>query len=81
MPTDPSSLEEPLVRLGVARDEVELALWRDVLEQEGIPIMVKNVDALAISYSSPPLPYSLAVYVLPRDQKRARWLLGLATEG
>lgn len=80
VPAEGKSSQESLVKLAAARDEVELALWRDVLEQEGIPIMVKNVDALAISYYSPPSPYSFEVYVRAKDERRARWLLGLLAE-
>ena len=80
MPSDKAITKRSLVKLGVARDEVELALWRDVLEQDGVPCVVKNIDTLATSYYLPPLPYSLEVHVLARDESRARWLLGLKDE-
>jgi len=72
-----------LVRIGVAQDEVEAAMWRDALEQDGIGVFVRNVDTLAVaSYAgAPTLPYSLEVYVRAADARRARWILGLGSRG
>ncbi len=80
MPNEALS-EQPLVKLGIASDEIELALWRDVLAQDGIPSLVKNRDVLASTYRLSASPYSLEVYVRALDETRARWLLGLQTEG
>ncbi len=66
---------DSLVRIGVAHDEVEATIWQDALEQEGVPVLVKRVDALA-PIGAPPLPGSLEVYVRARDARRARWILG-----
>ncbi len=65
-----------LVRIGVAHDEVEANIWRDVLEQEGIAVYVKNVDPLSTLGAAPSLPGSFELYVFAADEKRARWLLG-----
>jgi len=72
-----------LVRIGVAQDEVEAAIWRDALEQEGIAFFVRNVDTLAVAQyvGTPTLPYSLEVYVRAADARRARWILGLRSSG
>jgi hypothetical protein len=68
-----------LVKIGVARDEMEAAIWRDALEQDGIAAFVRNVDTLAIAgyTGASALPYSFEVYVRAADAKRARWILGL----
>jgi len=66
---------ERLVRIGVARDEVEAAIWRDALEQDGVAVYVKSADPLTPLGLAPP-PGSLEVFVLARDEKRARWILG-----
>jgi len=72
-----------LVKIGVAQDEVEAAIWRDALEQDGIAVFVHNADPLAIGQYVIPsaLPYSLEVYVRAADAKRARWILGLRSSG
>jgi hypothetical protein len=72
-----------LVKIGVAQDEVEAAIWRDALEQDGIAVFVRNVDTLAVAQyvGTPTLPYSLEVYVRAADAKRARWILGLRSSG
>jgi acyl-homoserine lactone acylase PvdQ len=64
-----------LVMVGVAQDELEANVWRDILAQEGIPVFVKAADPLA-SFGVTPGPGSLHVFVQARDEMRARWLLG-----
>lgn len=64
-----------LVKLGVARDEVEAGIWRDLLEKEGIPLFLKSLDPLS-PFGVAPMPGSIEAYVLARDEKRARWILG-----
>jgi hypothetical protein len=68
-----------LVKIGVARDEVEAAIWRDALEHDGIAVLVRNVDTLAVAgyTGASALPYSFEVYVRAADVPRARWILGL----
>ena len=71
-----------LVKIGVARDEMEAAMWRDALEQDGIAAFVRNVDTLSVAqYSASGLPYSFELYVGAADAKRARWILGLRSSG
>ena len=72
-----------LVKIGVAHDEVEAAIWRDALEQDGIAVFVRNVDTLAVAQyiGSSMLPYSLEVYVRAADARRAGWILGLRATG
>jgi L,D-peptidoglycan transpeptidase YkuD (ErfK/YbiS/YcfS/YnhG family) len=65
-----------LVKIAVARDEVEANVWKDALGQEGITPYVKNLDPLTPLGVAPALPSSFEVYVLARDEKRARWVLG-----
>ena len=66
---------ESLVMIAVAHDEIEVNVWRDLLEKEGIATFIKSMDPLA-SFGVAPLPGSLQVFVRARDEKRARWLLG-----
>ncbi len=65
-----------MVRIAVARDELEANVLKDALEQEGITPYIKSLDPLTPFGVAPVLPSSLEVYVLARDEKRARWVLG-----
>jgi hypothetical protein len=64
------------VKIAVARDELEANVLRDALEQEGITPYIKSRDPMTSFGVAPGLPSSLEVYVLARDEKRARWILG-----
>ncbi len=64
-----------LVKIAVARDELEANVFKDALEQEGITPYIKSRDPMT-SFGVAPLPSSLEVYVLAQDEKRARWVLG-----
>jgi len=77
-----AALPDRLVLLGVAHDELEANVWRDVLAQESIGIFVKTGDPMA-TFGVSPLPGSLRVFVQAADERRARWLLGdeMAAEG
>jgi len=79
----PKKTTPRLVKIAVARDEVEAAIWRDALEQDGIAAFVRNVDTLTVAQyvGTSPLPYSLEMYVRAADARRARWILGLRSSG
>jgi|GEM_PF-719972 len=70
-----SANSDRLIMIGVAHDEVEASIWRDALEREGVAVYVKNSDPLS-AIGVAPLPGSLQLFVLARDEKRARWILG-----
>jgi hypothetical protein len=71
-----------MVKIGVARDQVEAAIWRDALQQEGINAFIKNIDPLtALPYVESSIPYSFEVFVAAADEGRARWILGLPPQG
>jgi hypothetical protein len=73
--------EERMAKIGVARDQVEAAIWRDILLQDGIKAFVKNLDPLAaLPYVETSTPYTFEVYVPASDEQRARWLLGLSPQ-
>ena len=70
-----------MVKIGVARDQVEAAIWRDALQQEGINAFIKNIDPLtALPYVESATPYSFEVFVAATDEQRARWILGLPAQ-
>jgi hypothetical protein len=71
--------DDDSVLLAVASSELEAQIWRDALEQEGIrpfikkraPLPYLGADALFATYE---------VFVLGRDLKRARWVIGEPAE-
>ncbi len=68
-----------LVRIAVAHDEFEASppkAEKDALEQDGVRPFVKSLDPLTPFGVAPSLPASFELYVLARDEKRARWILG-----
>lgn len=65
-----------LVKIAVAHDELEANVWKDALEQDGVSPYIKSLDPLTPFGVAPSLPASLEIYVLARDEKRARWILG-----
>jgi len=71
--------QDKLVLLAVASSEVEATIWRDALEQEGIRPFVRNRDPLA-AVGIPVFFDKYDVFVLQRDEKRARWVIGEAVE-
>jgi hypothetical protein len=71
------SEQDELVLLG-ATDELEAAIWRDILEEEGIAVFVKKAEPLAVLGITPPVAFE--VYVRAADERRARWLLGEGVE-
>jgi hypothetical protein len=71
---------EELVRIGAARDQVEAAIWRDMLYQHRVRVFIKNIDPLtALPYVESATPYSFEVFVAAADEQRARWILGLSS--
>jgi hypothetical protein len=66
---------DDLVRLAVASSEVEALILRDALEQEGIRPFIRNSAPLAY-LGGDAMFATYAVFVLARDEKRARWIIG-----
>jgi hypothetical protein len=80
-PVSKKNTEERMVKIGVARDQVEATIWRDLLLQHGIRAFIKNLDPLApLPYVETSTLYNLEVYVQASDQGRARWILGLSPQ-
>jgi hypothetical protein len=67
----------PLVLLAIADGDLEANIWVDVLQQAGIPAMVRQNDALRGRFQTAPQPYSTEVLVNQSDLERARELLEL----
>ena len=66
-----------LIKLAIAHSEVEANVWRSALEQDGVAVLIRNTDPLS-SVAAAPMPgASFDFFVSSRDEKRARWLLGL----
>lgn len=74
MPRDDES-----VLLAVASSEIEAQIWRDALEQEGIRPFIRNRSALPY-LGNEAFFATYEVFVLGRDLKRARWIIGEGVE-
>lgn len=70
---------DELVLIAISHSEIEATIWRDALEQEGVRAFVRNRDPLAAIGVPMPFP-TLEVFVLGRDEKRARWVIGESVE-
>jgi hypothetical protein len=80
-PVGKKNTEERMVKIGVARDQVEAAIWRDLLLQDGINAFIKNLDPLApLPYVETSTLYTFEVYVQASDERQARWILGLSPQ-
>jgi hypothetical protein len=66
------------VRVGVADDEVEAAIWKSALEAEGIPSMTRNMSpyGYAPHHQVLPGPHQYEVWVPRRAARKARRILG-----
>ena len=67
-------MADDLVKLGVT-DDLEARIWRDALEQESIPIVVRPASSTSISGVGPSSG-NVQVFVRAADEKRARWIIG-----
>jgi hypothetical protein len=70
---------EPLVKLAVAENPATGEMIRALLEQAGIPSLVKNTDALGVLAG--PLwtsPFSVQIFVLAGDEPAAQAALAAA---
>lgn len=70
---------DDLILIAVSHSEIEATIWQDALEQEGIRPFVRNRDPLAAIGVPMPFP-TIEVFVLARDEKRARWVIGEGAE-
>jgi len=65
----PRQERQKLVMLATARDEVELAIWLDLLEQDEAPVAVHNRDPLGGLAVAPPPNFSSVIC----DPADAEW--------
>mgnify|MGYP001025899758 FL=1 len=70
--------DDELVPVAVAPNEIVAALWQGVLEEEGIPVLVK-VLGLGYAYWSP-FVADRALFVRRQDAERAKEILASLSE-
>jgi len=75
----PVQLPSPdeLALLTLAESEFEATMFRDILEQNGITALVKNLDVLTAQSGVMSRPWSQELWVLRKDLRRAREVLEL----
>ena len=78
----PSRLPSPdaLVLLTRPRGEPEAQMYREILEGERIRALVKNRDAVSAQSGGMGPPWAYELWVLRKDLRRARDLLGIEPE-
>lgn len=81
-PDAPTRLPSPdeLVLIARPNGEPEAEFMHEVLERHDIRAMVRNRDALTVQAGGIGPPWAYELWVLRRDARRARELLGLAPE-
>jgi hypothetical protein len=65
---------EPLVHIATAPDEVLASLWKGILEEEGIPSLIRRSDLTAAMYVLPGNT-RCEIHVLASEAQRARDIL------
>ena len=65
--------EGTLVHVATAPNEIEARLWKGILEDNGIPSMIKVAESLNLYLS--PLALEHRLYVLEEDEQKAREIL------
>jgi hypothetical protein len=66
---------DPLVKVASALTEPEALMWRELLENNGVPAMVKNVNPLSVTHSFPTPFGDFDLYVKQADAERAEEVL------
>ena len=66
-----------MVLLATARDQVQLAIWLQLLGEAGVAVSVRRRDPLGGLDVAPTPLYSWDLYVLDEEEGRAREALGL----
>ncbi|MEX2247110.1 MAG: DUF2007 domain-containing protein [Dehalococcoidia bacterium] len=81
-PGEPSRLPSPdaLVLLARPSGEAEAQISRDLLEQAGIRALVRNIDAATAQSGAAGPPWAYELWVLRKDLRRAREVLGVEEE-
>jgi hypothetical protein len=71
---EPGRGREPLVHIATAPDEVLASLWKGILEEEGIPSLIRRSDLTAAMYVLPGNT-QCEIHVLASEAQRARGIL------
>lgn len=67
---------EPLTKVAVAENPPTAELVRQLLDEAGIPCLVKNTDPLGVVYGSLwTSPFSVQIFVLSGDEAHAQAVL------
>ncbi len=74
------SSDDPIVKLAAVLSEAEAQMSRDILEDNGIPAMVKNMNFLTVTHETGSFGNDYDLFVKQSDLERARELLSPAQE-
>ena len=71
---------DPIVKLAGALSETEAQMLRDILQDNGVPAMVKNMNFLTVAHEAGSLGNDYDLFVRQSDLERARELLSLQND-
>ena len=66
---------DPIVKLAAALSETEAQMWRGILEDNGIPAMVKNMNFLTVTHEAGSFGNDHDLFVKQSDLARAEEIL------
>ena len=67
--------DDPIVKVVGAISEQEAGMWRELLENNGIPAMSKNMSGLSVTGHVGPMSIDFDLFVKRSDLERAREIL------
>ncbi|MCH7812132.1 MAG: DUF2007 domain-containing protein [Chloroflexi bacterium] len=67
--------DDPIVKVVGAISEQEAGMWRELLENNGIPAMSKNMSGLSVTGHVGPMAIDFDLFVKRSDLERAREIL------
>ena len=66
---------DPAVKVAAGLSEPEAGMWRELLENDGIPAFLKNMNFLSVTNQFGSVPGDYDLFVKRSDLQRARALL------
>jgi hypothetical protein len=66
---------DPAVRVAAGLSEPEAGMWQELLENNGIPAFLKNMNFLSVTHQFGSMPGDYDLFVQRSDLGRARELL------
>jgi len=69
------SSSQKLIRVAVAPDPVTAGMWQEALRRAGVPVLLRNRDALSVAWGTPAAPFSCELLGSAANVDAARLIL------